>query len=139
MNDINEIRKRLLDICHRIATDSPYLLAGFLVTEARQNVSGTQTQDAKDCADFLLSDYANGKIRAKFLDEFNDYVMDNGRELRVCDNCGGFMTEGYYLGGEYACCDDCAVELYDGDENQLRRDLEADEESGAGECYYTEW
>lgn len=63
-------------------------------------------------------------------------------ELRVCSYCGRTMKEGYYLGGEYACSDECRNELY-------RKDGMTDEECEAAylkdyeyspdECYYTEW
>ena len=30
-------------------------------------------------------------------------------DIRVCDNCGLPMSDGYYLGGEFACDDDCCL------------------------------
>ena len=50
------------------------------------------------------------------------------------------MKEGYMLAGEYACCDECAIALYKGDEEQLRSDL--DEEwlcPESTDCMWTEW
>ena len=58
--------------------------------------------------------------------------------LRFCDHCGLPMTEGYYLAGEYACCDECALVLYNGNEAQMKEDLSHAEEED-GECYWTEW
>lgn len=59
-------------------------------------------------------------------------------EVRRCDHCGKPMKEGYYLGGEYACSDECCLALYNGDEAQMKEDLShADEDDG--ECYYTDW
>ena len=48
------------------------------------------------------------------------------------------MKEGYYLGGEYACCDECALALYNGDKEQMEEDLSHAQEED-GECYWTEW
>ena len=60
--------------------------------------------------------------------------------FRVCTNCGTKMKEGYMLAGEYACCDECAIALYDGNENQLRADLEEEwYRSGSTDCMWTEW
>lgn len=63
---------------------------------------------------------------------------DDDDHIRRCVQCGKPMKEGYYLGGEYACSDDCALELYNGDEQQMQHDLRhADEDDG--ECYWTAW
>lgn len=59
-------------------------------------------------------------------------------EVRRCDHCGKPMKEGYYLGGEYACSDECCLALYNGDEKQMKEDLSHAEEED-GECYWTEW
>ena len=48
------------------------------------------------------------------------------------------MREGYYLGGEYACSDECAQALYHGDKAQLEEALSHAEEED-GECYWAEW
>ena len=59
---------------------------------------------------------------------------------RVCTNCGAQMTEGFYLNGEYACCRECAIALYGGDEEAWLRDMEEEEyDPGSTECFYTEW
>lgn len=62
-------------------------------------------------------------------------IIDN---IRRCDHCGKPMSRGYYLGGEYACSDECFLALYDGDKAQMEEDLSHAEENDA-ECYYTEW
>lgn len=59
-------------------------------------------------------------------------------EIRRCDHCGKPMKEGYYLGGEYACSDKCALALYHGDKTQMEEDLSHAGEID-GECYWTEW
>jgi hypothetical protein len=48
------------------------------------------------------------------------------------------MQEGYYLGGEFACSDECALALYHGDKAQMDEDLSHADEAD-GECYWTEW
>lgn len=60
-------------------------------------------------------------------------------DIRKCDHCGKPMKEGYYLGGEYACSEECAIALYNGDKAQFEDDLEQDELHNYGEVYYTEW
>lgn len=58
--------------------------------------------------------------------------------VRRCDHCGKPMKEGYYLGGEFACSDKCALALYHGDKAQMDEDLSHADEAD-GECYWTEW
>ena len=58
--------------------------------------------------------------------------------VRRCDSCGSPMKEGYYLAGEYACSQGCAIALYDGDWQQFQTDL-SKADTDEGECYYTEW
>ena len=70
------------------------------------------------------------------INEINDGASYD--DIRVCDNCGLPMGEGYYLGGEFACDDDCCLALYKGDEEQMKEDLSHAEEDNS-DCYYTEW
>lgn len=58
--------------------------------------------------------------------------------VRVCDNCGRPMIEGYYLGGEFACCEECCLALYGGDKAQMEEDLSHAEEDDC-ETYWTSW
>ena len=60
-------------------------------------------------------------------------------DVRRCSHCGKPMKEGYYIDGEYACDNTCAIALYNGDAEQFRADLELDEECNYGCVYYTEW
>lgn len=60
------------------------------------------------------------------------------KDIRTCDACGLPMSEGYYLGGEYACDDECCLDSYGGDKAQMEEDLSHAEEDW-GECYWTEW
>lgn len=61
-----------------------------------------------------------------------EYEPDNG--VRICDNCGSEMTEGYcWSDGEgYACSDEC---LYVDGYTELQHELDYE----AGYIYYTEW
>lgn len=48
------------------------------------------------------------------------------------------MSDGYYLGGKYACDDMCCLALYNGDKAQMEESLShADED--CSDFYYTEW
>lgn len=62
---------------------------------------------------------------------------------RVCDVCGQWHTEGYWVGEEdYACSEECAIELYGGNEEEFRADLAMldDPEMRDMACtYWTEW
>lgn len=61
-------------------------------------------------------------------------------DCRICSHCGARFHEGYFLGNEYACSDECAVALYGGDREQFEADLEAEEEeAGTTECYWSIW
>lgn len=67
-------------------------------------------------------------------------IPDDWIGFRVCSNCGVKMMEGYMLEGEYACCDECAIALYNGDEEQFRSDIEEEWWSpGSTNCLWTEW
>ena len=66
------------------------------------------------------------------------YGKFNSDNVRLCDNCGIPMIKGYYLGGEFACSDECTLILYNGDEEQMNQDLSHAKEED-GECYWTEW
>ena len=79
------------------------------------------------------------------IDEREELLVDDyGIEtVRVCDNCGKVIHEGYTLAGEHACCDECAIALYvdkNGNilpnaEELFNQDLEENDE----ECYWTAW
>ena len=59
-------------------------------------------------------------------------------DIRTCNICGLPMDEGYYLGGEFACDDECCLASYDGDKEQMREDLSHANED-CSDVYYTEW
>lgn len=82
-------------------------------------------------------------VKNDFMNEFDVYGFD-GCSVRVCDHCGKFITEGYYLAGEYACSEECAIALYTNNtyeerKQQFESDLQFDEDNCTGECYWTEW
>ena len=78
------------------------------------------------------------KYRKKIDEDIATTLDPEDENIRRCDHCGKPMKEGYYLGGEYACSDECALALYHGDKAQMDEDLShADEDDG--ECYWTEW
>ena len=62
---------------------------------------------------------------------------------RICDVCGKWHTEGYYVGeDEYACSEECAIKLYGGNELAFRLDLsllDNEETADAAVTYWTEW
>lgn len=75
---------------------------------------------------------APGGVKYDFLNEFNSMDWPS---LRICDNCGAFMDEGYLLDTQYACSDACAIALFDGDEKLLRETIG----DGSGDFFWTQW
>ena len=143
------IRERLseaLDDAHHGATEhlgdlGEMVVLGFL--SKHWHISPFRGDDVvKMIVDRLIG--ADKAIKDDFMDTFNP---DN---IRVCSNCGEWMTEGYYIAGEYACCEDCGVGLYLKDKSlglstkeeakeAFVNALREDEEEDYGEIYYTEW
>lgn len=90
----------------------------------------------------------NKKVLNSFLVTWRDVVdklenkVTNGTynedDIRICDSCGLPMSEGFYLGGEYACDEKCCLDCYNGDKKQMQEDLSHVEEDCC-ETYYTEW
>lgn len=66
------------------------------------------------------------------------YKTTNPSQIRFCEQCGFPMVEGYYLGGEYACCEQCCVKAYGYDTDQMQKDLSHSNEPDS-EYYWTEW
>lgn len=69
------------------------------------------------------------------------YYVD--RWGRYCDNCGEWHIEGYWIGEcEYACSEECAIKLYNGNEEAFRADLallDDDETANDAPTYWTCW
>jgi len=109
-------------------------IAGFCVTNFIITLDEKRKADHSYWVDMLISllDESNVNMKELFIDTFAE------DSLRVCTNCGEFMVEGYYLDGDYACCDECAIELYNGDADAFFNDIENAEEEDC-ETYWTEW
>ena len=45
------------------------------------------------------------------------------------------MYEGYVLGRRHACCDECAIALYGGDEEAFREDIDPENDECGTYCY----
>lgn len=62
------------------------------------------------------------------------HVDESGR---ICSHCGKHHYEGYFLddAGQYACSEECAIALYDGDAEAFHEDCDFI----GGIVYWTEW
>ena len=106
--------------------------------------------DERDLPSKLAEELYSANINVK--DAFMEIIMDIDEVLydtiglRVCSVCGKFIDEGYYIDGDYACSDECAVKLprYRGMKPgdaypQLYQDVDTDNEENRGEVYWTDW
>ena len=125
---MTEIQKRLLE---SIVTGANFERALGLALYNGARLS--EMTDAYHLA--LWFEGAPVNVKWEFLREFNEDKDD----LRVCSHCGRFMCEGYLLDCLYACSDECAIALYDGDEKQLREDIRLSLEEDEGDYFWTEW
>lgn len=69
------------------------------------------------------------------LDYFNERYESETEQLRICNECGNIMNEGYCIdnGCEYYCSEDCLHKHYTEEEYLKMYD------NGNGDSYYTEW
>ena len=123
-----------------------YAFYGYLVKRFYRNVA-----DDKELVDWLVTYLIDTDKSEKqhFVETF--FEDDDEFNLRICDTCGSWMIEGYYLAGEYACCDECAIQNYmdtsiyhpspsrEESERLFKQDLELDEKNCLGEVYWTDW
>ena len=62
---------------------------------------------------------------------------------RICDVCGKWHAEGYWVGESgYACSEECAISLYNGDADAFHADLallDDPETADDAVTYWTEW
>lgn len=59
---------------------------------------------------------------AEKYDKVVDAVYNQDKEdIRCCEQCGFPMIEGFYLAGEFACCEECCLKAYDGDKNKWKK------------------
>ena len=156
-NQEKEIRRRLTDFISEGINKGEGIafvnaMYGFYVNRFNKICS---FQDLpKNLSDELYD--ADKQLKEEFIDLVQELDADLYDEfgLRVCSECGKFMTEGYYLSGDYACSYGCAVKNYmhtsynhsdDGVVSEetakelLEEDLEIDDKECLGEVYYTEW
>lgn len=81
-----------------------------------------------------IADFYNDNDLLKILKKMDDVELDKVADafveaewehpIRRCSWCGDLMNEGYLLGNEYACCDECRNEIYKRD-NHVETDEEA--------------
>lgn len=114
---------------------------------------------------FLLNDDENGTYRVYVRYEDMDYTdMEDGDHFsanglvvadgimiatsvdrwgRVCDVCGKWHTEGYWIGEvNYACSEDCALRYYGGNKEAFEADLALlndPESADSADTYWTSW
>lgn len=69
------------------------------------------------------------------LEYFNERYESEIEQLRICNECGNVMNEGYCIdnGLEYYCSEECLHKHYTEEEYLKMYD------NGNGDSYYTEW
>lgn len=128
--EITEIQRRLIASIGPEDSDNFYKAMGLAIFNEAGN---EDTADAYRLA--LWFEKAPAEVKQEFLETFNE----ENNNLRICSNCGKFMCKGYYLETRYACSDECAIALYDGNERQLREDIKRSVDDEDGDCFWTEW
>ena len=124
----------------------------------------TLTQPSRTFHSFILN-ADNGKAYQVYVNDRDcDYYLEDERMYRVvgfevsegvvmayyvdrrgryCDVCGKWHMEGYWVGEEeYACSEECAIKLYNGNEDAFREDLALlndPETANDAVTYWTEW
>lgn len=114
---------------------------------------------------FLLNDEDKGTFRVYVRhDEFDYLDMEDGDHFsasgfevadgvlvatsvdrwgRICDVCGSWHLEGYYVGeANYACSEKCALHYYDGDTKAFEEDLAMLDDpdlADSADTYWTSW
>lgn len=73
-----------------------------------------------------------------------EYEKDDSiGDLRLCQHCGFPILEGYYIFGDFFCCDQCAIDgSYHGDKKQFEQDLqEAEDQNNPiwSDVYWSQW
>ena len=144
-----EIKRRIVDfigdaINYEEGQSFLYAMYGFYVSKFNK-VCYLLKLPSKLADELIEADKDVKKEFLELVEEMNPTTYDD-MGIRVCDTCGKFMTEGYYLAGEYACSEECAVKNYMEDgldestaKDMFQHDLDEDEETCAGEVYWTEW
>lgn len=94
----------------------------------------------------------NVKALHKWGERYNQSVVetmyeyekdDSIGDLRLCQHCGFPIFEGYYIFGDFFCCDQCAIDgSYNGDKKQFEQDLhEAEDQNSSiwSDVYWSQW
>ena len=126
----SEIEKRIWSLIDKVRFEK-------VVAFALNN--GAEYGLIQDKGDFVvwITRYAKKSEKIEFLNEFYSDWGDTG--LRVCSTCGKFMTEGYLLGDEYACSDECAWKSYKMPEEEAKAQFSKDLEENEDDFFWTEW
>lgn len=140
---ISEIQQRLIN-----AIDASNNILGCLALAVNNGANRSEMTDTYHLA--LWFEGAPKEVKGKFV-QLLELSGFNEIGLRICTNCGSFMTEGYILHGMdwYACSDSCAVALYMNDYRkrigmnqapaEARRDLNYDLDHYPDDNFWTEW
>ena len=112
-------------------------LAGFCALNFTFVCDESRRLDHSYWVDLLVEklDTSDKKGRLNFM---NKFWPD---DLRVCDYCGEFMTEGYLIYNEHTCSRECAIKLYEAD-GQSEEDFDADLshcDEDDSEVFWTDW
>lgn len=94
----------------------------------------------------------NNESKSKWGERYNQVVVetlctaeqnDSLSDLRICEHCGFPIFDGYYIAGEFYCCEQCAIEGgYQGDKAQFEQDLKdgSDPQNSMwDEVYWSQW
>lgn len=122
----------------RKLTEKDLLYSLQMTLMATQKITAHPFKLGKPVNHVVLQEFCNNwqSTINNIINEVNEGASYD--DIRVCDNCGLPMSDGYYLGGEYACDDECCLALYNGDKAQMEEDLSHVNEDYS-DCYYTEW
>jgi hypothetical protein len=128
---ISEIQLRLMDSIGREGYPKYNRALGLALY---RGANPDEMTDAYHLA--LWFEGADYSVKREFLDAFNE----RNNDLRVCDHCGVFMTEGYLINGHnHACSKRCALQIWGETEKSFDEAVRASVEDDAGETFWTEW
>lgn len=132
--EYNPIKNRL----RKIIQDNELISLGFL--SKQYHISPFTNERVEDLlVRRLIEDTAD--VKQDFIDTIMEY--DGDCPIRVCSECGSFMIEGYYLDGEYACSEECAIknymESFTCSEEEAKKIMDSDLEVAEDDVYYTAW
>lgn len=94
----------------------------------------------------------NLKALQKWGDQYNQTVVetlyeyekeDALRDLRICLHCGFPIFEGYYIAGDFFCCEQCAIDGgYNGYKKPFEQDIEEANDPNNhiwSDIYWSQW